>query len=207
MRYIKEIFMQLGILALYLIRHWYVTVPILILLLCLPHILRWLRVIFSNLLYFIRLMLLCKKKNWTFKLCKRGLKIGDGNKTIRVHFLWRNLCRKNLYLFDQGTAYISKTAIQLLFGKGACLNNFGTGFSGCGYRGINQYESTLKKIHLPETNGEATAIVVNPAPIDVFLLSENSYQATGSGVQVQNKTFYFGKDLLSSISRKEDLNT
>ena len=192
--------MQLGILVLYLIRHWYVTVPILIVLLCLPHVLRWLRVAFSNLLFSVRLMFLCKKKHLTCKLCKGGLKIGDGSKTVRVCFIWRNLRRKNLYLFDQKTAYISQTHIQMLRNH-RYVGPFDW------WKGINKYETTLKKIRLPKTNGEASAIIVNPAPLDVFLLSDNVYQATGSGVQVQDTTFYFGKDFIRFIARKEDLNT
>ena len=190
--------MQLGILMLYLIRHWYVTVPVLLLLLCLPHILRWLRVVFSNLLFSVRLRFLCKKKHWTFKLCKGGLKMGDGSKTIRICFLWRNLRRKNLYLRDRETAYINRTYIQLMRCKFFGL--FG------GWKGFNKYETALKQIYLPETYGELSFVVVNPAPLDVFVFSDNAYRATGSGVQVENKIFYFGKALIRFLSRKEDLN-
>ncbi len=190
--------MQLGILVLYLIRHWYVTVPILIALLCLPHVLRWLRVIFSNLFFSVRLMFLCKKKHWTFKLCKGGLKIGDGSQTMRVCFIWSNLHRQNLYLRDRETAFLSKTYIQLLIGKFYGL--FG------GWKGFNKYETALKKIYLPETYGELSFIVINPSPLDVFVFSDNAYRATGSGVQVGNKIFYFGKALIGFLSRKENLN-
>ena len=199
MRYVKETFMLLETLALYLIQHWYITVPVLIVLLCLPPYLRWLRVIFSNLLYAIRLLFLCKKKHLTAKLCKSGLKIGNGSKTIRVCFLWSNLRKKNLYLFDSETAYINRTYIQLMTCKFFGL--FG------GWKGFNKYETALKQIYLPETYGELSFVVVNPAPLDVFVFSDNAYRATGSGVQVENKTFYFGKALISFLSRKEDLNT
>ena len=141
-------------------------------------------------------MILCKKKHLTVKFSRHGLKIADGTETFTVRFLHRNLRKKNLYLFDQNTAFVSKTTLQLLFGR--CSGQFG------GWKGINQYETTLKKIHLPETRGAASFIVVNPTPIDVFLLTGSTYQPTGSGVQVQDKVFYFGKDLIRYIARKEE---
>ena len=196
-RYLKELFVELGKLMVFLINHWYISLPILILLLLLPYILKWLHVIFSHIFYSIRLILLCKKKHISFKHSKHGFIIEMKDETYNICFLWRNLRKKNFYLFDHKTAFVSKPTVQLLVGKG--FGRFG------GWKGFNKNESNLKKIHLPETHGELTFVVVTLAPIEVFSFSGNIYQPTGSGIRLQDKVFYFGTDFLHFISRNADL--
>ena len=194
-RYLKELLGQCGKLILYLLQRWYITIPVFILLLLLPLVLGWFCVLFSNLFYSVRLMNLCKKKHFSFQHCEHGLEIRTGTETFRIYFLLRNFRKKKLYLFDRETVFISKPKAQLLVSK--WFGQFG------GWKGYNEYESMLKKIHLPKTHKESCIVVVNPAPIEVYLFCGNKYQPTGSGVQLQDKIFYFGKDFINFLSRKE----
>lgn len=194
-RYIKELFGEIGKLLLFLFRHWYITIPALLLLLLLPTVFRWLRVIFSNLYYSVRLRRLCRKKHFSLRRRGFGFEMKDETGIYRIRFLWRNVRKRNLYLFDRETAYINKPTAQLLVSK--WFGHLG------GWNGYNRTESALHKIRIATPGDTPCILIVNPAPIDVYLYSGNTYRPTGSGTQLQDTTVYFGSDFLHYLSRKD----
>ncbi len=196
--YLKELFGEVWKLILFLVQHWYITLPVFLLLLIIPRILRLLHAVFSNLLFSVRLRLLCKKKHIPLHRHNSRFEIEENSGSVQIRYLWRNMKKRNLYLHDQKTAYIGKPTAQLLIGK--WFGQFGR------WNGYNQNESALKKIHLhlADTNGKPCILVVNTLPVEAFLLCENTYSPMGSGSQLQNVKVFFGKDFLNYLSRKEN---
>ena len=146
--------------------------------------LRLLRAIFSRLRFARNLKRIAKKYNIELKVCrfslaslflgsvKMDIKMKMANEIFNIYFCPGYVRKKRIYVFDDTKIYYSKIRARSFFGN----RNWG------GSPSLVSVEEKTKKeyaLTIPYTDQEHTVLMLEPAPIGLFVYRGNGYSQSG----------------------------
>ena len=183
--------------------YWYWIIILIVLGILIPFLLRFLRALFSRIVFVLRLSALCRKKGAALRHIKFPLlsliknhdtydfciAVPHSDKNYNVKFFPLNPSKRNILLNESNSAYISKITFQTYIGqKGAIPGGTPTTLN---YSKTNTREMTLS---IPESSSEAQSILLfQPSPHNVRI----SY----SKANYQGYRIYEGKEFIKYIFR------
>ena len=198
--YIKDVLMFLGAIFK---EYWYWIIIIIALGILIPFLLRFLRALFSRIVFVLRLSSFCSKKRAVLKHIKCPLlsllknhasydfciAVPHSDKNSNVKFFPLNPSKRNILLNDSKNAYISKVTFQTYIGKKG-------GIPGGNPTTLNYSETNSRGITLsiPESSSEAQSILL-------FQPSPHNMRISGGKANYQGYRIYEGEEFIKYLFR------
>lgn len=205
--YVSDMLNTLWHFLLLAFEKWYISLPITIVILMLPFIIRFVRAIVSRAIFCFELKSRIKKAGGSCKFLrfpiaslfinnnKNDAEITLNGQEYTIKFFPKNVRCRNVYLFNLEKAFVSRPTAQNVVGRWS--GQFGGDFI------VNKDEGEKRsfELKLSRSAENKNILLFQAAPHNIYVLNKNGYKIVGSGEIFEGVILYVGKEFLKSLDR------